>query len=176
FLMKSDRDLIKIVYLIGQLDHGGTEQQLLLLAKYLDRQRFQPHVISLAADSGMADRFSELGIPVSLLGRPKNGRGETLFQLVKQLRKIRPAIVHSFGFAGRLGMVAVKLLGSTAHVCAVRTDPNWESALGRVADRIVFRTCDSILVNSVHSLALLQNSQRISPARTRLVYNGLNLS
>jgi glycosyltransferase involved in cell wall biosynthesis len=54
---------------IGQLGNGGTERQLYLFLKYLDRSKYSPLVVVSGKSGGIWDeRFAELGISVEFLG------------------------------------------------------------------------------------------------------------
>jgi len=168
-------EVANIVYLIGQLSYGGSERQLLLLIKNLDRTRFRPSVVCLSDDASLAPAFEALGCPTTILGRPRTGRVSTLVSLLTQLRAVRPTILHSFGFASRLAMLASPIASCKLRVSSVRTDPNCESTFGKLLDRASFRSSDAVLVNSHHALAALRGAGLFSESGGRVVYNGLDL-
>ena len=88
---------VKVVYLIGQLGVGGSERQLYLLLKGINRDRFVPIVITF--NPGLNEYWEEpiraLGVP--LLGVPRSwNKLWRLWALAGLLRRIQPHIVHSW--------------------------------------------------------------------------------
>jgi glycosyltransferase involved in cell wall biosynthesis len=166
---------INVVYLIGQLSCGGTERQLLLLIKHLNRDRFRPWVICLSNETSMISEFQEIDCPVIVFGRPRDGRIVTFLRVLKMLRKIRPAIVQSFGFASRLAVLVSRLAGCRINISSIRTDPMWNSVAGRLLDAISFRASDVVLANSRHAIRVAQARNMAGSTPFHLVYNGLNL-
>ncbi len=54
----------RIIYVIDSLGVGGTERSLLQICKHLDRNRFEPFVISLYNSNDLLPEFQSLGIDV----------------------------------------------------------------------------------------------------------------
>ena len=95
----------RIVYVIGTLDRGGSERQLIELVTRLVRIRFEPHVCCLSAGGELEKELESAGVPVTIIGF----RGFTIFRhfwkvcrevwrLVTYLRRVRPCIVHGYLF------------------------------------------------------------------------------
>src|SRR4051812_5394187 len=59
---------VRIVFLIGALDVGGTDRQLLELASRLDRRRFEPVIYCLTAPGALAEEARRRGIEVRSSG------------------------------------------------------------------------------------------------------------
>ncbi|MDX8455993.1 glycosyltransferase [Mesorhizobium sp. VK9D] len=53
-----------VLFVIGQLDHGGTESQLVLLAKELKKRGWKVEVFSLSLGGVLAEPLNRAGIPV----------------------------------------------------------------------------------------------------------------
>jgi glycosyltransferase involved in cell wall biosynthesis len=88
--------VIRVFFVIGRLNVGGAEAELLRLANGLDRSRFLPYVVTLE-DPG--PRASELrGIELISLGRRRKWSVGTYRELRRLLRQYRPDIVQSFLF------------------------------------------------------------------------------
>ncbi|GAB4539779.1 MAG: glycosyltransferase [Anaerolineales bacterium] len=104
---------IKIVYLIGQMGLGGSERQLYLLLKHMDKTRFEPHIVifnpsdHFTFDEDLRARGVEVhNIPLDL--RSVVTRAAWLLNLFLRLR---PRIVHSWTihdnpYAGVIGWLA----------------------------------------------------------------------
>ena len=56
--------MIRILFIISGLPRGGAETTLVQLLKGLDRQRFDPTVISLLGEGEMGAEIKALGIPL----------------------------------------------------------------------------------------------------------------
>lgn len=107
------RDRIRLLHLVNHLGLGGTERQLFLVLKHLDRRLFENHVVVFNPSQNVVydDELEALGIrvwaiPPSCQGVPR--RSAFLFRLLRQLR---PQVTHSWSFhdnpyAGVIGLLA----------------------------------------------------------------------
>ncbi len=119
--------MVKILYVITELDVGGAEKALFNLVTRLDRARFQPSVISLQGGGEVGGWLEREGIEVRSLGMGSKLNLLSLPRLVREIRARRPQILHSFLFhanilarlAGRLGRVPHVI--SSARVAEPRT-------------------------------------------------------
>lgn len=106
-------ELLRIVYLIGELGLGGSERQLYLLLKHMDGKRFERHVVvfNLSPNYTLDEDMRQAGIIVhNLPPQCKNKSCRTLW-LYLLLRKVRPHILHSWTihdnvYAGVVGALA----------------------------------------------------------------------
>lgn len=102
-----------LVYLTGELGHGGSERQLFLLLKHLDPQRWARHVVVFNPTSYPVynDALRRLGVTVWELPREVRGIPRRLLWLVRLLRRLRPRVVHSWtvhdnAYAALAGLLA----------------------------------------------------------------------
>lgn len=112
-------DTVKIIYLIGQLGLGGSERQLALLLKHLDKTRFEPHVVVFnpSPNVTLEDDLRRDGVIVYEMPARRRGVLSRLVWLWQLLRRIRPRIVHSWTFydnayaalAGALARIPLRL-------------------------------------------------------------------
>jgi glycosyltransferase involved in cell wall biosynthesis len=105
--------MIRTVFIITGLDTGGAETMLAKLLERLDRGRFEPHVISLTGKGELGSRIEALRIPVqALCMRPGFPNPLKLLRLVRQLRELRPDLVHTWMYhADLLGGICARLAG-----------------------------------------------------------------
>ena len=97
---------VKIIYVIGQLGPGGAEKQLYGLVKGLNKDRFNPLVISLSQTSKtsdcvtkndyMAHKIRDLSVTVIQLRRRGHLDLSRLINLIKIFRKYKPHIIHTY--------------------------------------------------------------------------------
>jgi glycosyltransferase involved in cell wall biosynthesis len=105
----------RVLFLVGALDRGGAQRQLILLVTGLDRTRFAPSVVTIY-DGGVlrAEMASVDNVRVHSLR--KAGRWDVLpplWRLWQIVRNERPAIVHGYmGMANLLALVFGKLAGA----------------------------------------------------------------
>ncbi len=90
---------IKILCLTGQLGNGGSEKQLYLFLKHLDKGKYEPSiVVSSSADGIWHDRIrSDISCEIVSLGR----KSAPVFKLIKfrmLLNRFRPDLVLCWNF------------------------------------------------------------------------------
>lgn len=168
---------INILYIIDELNIGGTERQLLATIKLLNRKKFVPHLVCLRPskyyfDCAVPCKKQVLGVS-SLLS--VNGFLK-LLRLTAYLRKNSIDIVQTFFFDSTVFGVLAGRLALVKKVISCRRDMGfWYSpSLLRVLKRInVF--VDRFLVNS---FAIKENIIKLESApehKIDVIYNGISL-
>ena len=112
----------RIVFVITGLGTGGAEMMLLKLLQRLDRQRFEPYVVSLTTAGEIGAGIGALGIPLTPLGmKPGVPDPRCFFRLVRMLRRLQPDLVHTWMYhADLIGGVAARLAGVSAIAWCIR--------------------------------------------------------
>jgi glycosyltransferase involved in cell wall biosynthesis len=140
---------VKIAIIAGQLVVGGAERQLYLWLKNLDRNRFQPVVLTL--HPGHNDHWEkpiqDLNIPLVPIPQQTN-RLSRLLKIVQVLRTHQPALIHGWhlfasvyaGISAKL--LGVKSLGSIRNAVTSYREHRLESFL-------TFSTIDGMVVNTL---------------------------
>jgi glycosyltransferase involved in cell wall biosynthesis len=143
--------VITVALVIGRLNVGGAEGELIRLARGLDRSKFSPFVVTLQ-DRG--PRASELGdVDLVELGRRRKWCPGTYGALKRVLRERKPGIVQSFLFTENVfcrrigqGIVVSGLQGSLSDAC--ETGPSlkltveratWDGAAAVVSNSAYYR-------------------------------------
>jgi glycosyltransferase involved in cell wall biosynthesis len=165
----------RVAYVIGELDKGGAEYQLVELLRHLDRTRWEPHLTVLSEGGYWAEEVRRLDVPV--VGLPRGGHLDLarVRALRRTLRSIAPAVLHTVLWAANCyGRLAAFGLGIARVVTAERNAiarPGWEIAIERALDPLT----DVYLVNAA---AVGHELERHGlPARKmRVVHNGVDLS
>ena len=142
-------ETIRLFLMTNTFETGGSERQLAVLAKNLNRERFQVHVGCIRRDGPFAKDFEDA--PEFRLGGSLYGWASirTLLRLAKHLRRNRIQIAHAFDFytsltlipASRLARVAV-VIGSFRQLGDLLTPAQFRSQAA------VFRWCDAVVCNS----------------------------
>lgn len=138
---------MKIALVITDLDVGGAERALVELAVRLDRDQFQPIVISLAPRPAAGRdecvcRLESAGVETRFLdARSIWDFPRTWFRLRKILAAHQPAVVQTFLFHGNiLGRLAAAGLANCKVVSGIRVAERgvrWHGWLDRWTDRLV---------------------------------------
>jgi glycosyltransferase involved in cell wall biosynthesis len=86
-----------IAFLITDLETGGAEIMLYRLLAHLDRERFEPTVISLRRAGLLGEKIRALNIPVFALGMETNHPNPLpWFKLLKILKQIHPNLIQTW--------------------------------------------------------------------------------
>jgi L-malate glycosyltransferase len=179
--------VIDVTFLIGSLDVGGAERQLVRLVNALDPERYAPRILTLWAGGPLGAEVRP-GIPVTHLNLgpmpPRKQRWRfvagtgMLLGLHRELRSTRPRILHAYlptaymmgALAGRAAGVRVIVAGRRG-LASYRTYPqlHWR-LIGRLANRIVaMHVCNSEAVRS-----WVLDQEGLPAARTCVVPNGID--
>lgn len=103
-----------IAIIAGQLVVGGAERQLYLLLSHLDREKFQPVVLTLHPGHGdyWENAIESLDIPLLRIPH-RHSRVVRLLDIVRVLRPYKPQLIHGWHlFSSPYAGVAAKILGA----------------------------------------------------------------
>jgi glycosyltransferase involved in cell wall biosynthesis len=92
--------VIRVAFVIGRLNIGGAEAELVRLARGLDRRRFSPFVVTLLDRGPLAQDLGD--VELVELGRKRKWSAGTYAALKAVLRERKPDVVQSFLFTENL--------------------------------------------------------------------------
>ena len=134
---------MKIIFIISTLKKSGPTNQLYYLIKHLERNCFEPHVITLSLElnqgSAWAD-FEALGVQLYTLGL---SRIKGVFFSKKHLRslvdRIGPDVIHTQGI--RADMLNASTLKDYPSLCTSRNDPfsDYPTKFGKLRGSLMAR-------------------------------------
>lgn len=161
----------KIVHLIGQMERGGAERQLLYLVQELKNRGWDQVVITFNPGQPWDALVTQMGIRLIAVER-RSSRLLRLFQLSRLVRRERPALVHSW--SNHTNVYARWLMaGVPAKVFSIRNNPTVDS-LGRSTHRVpnanIYRAADCVISNSAAALESAQTAG-MNPRRTKVIPN-----
>lgn len=166
-------DIKNIVIIAGQLVVGGAERQLYLWLSNLNREHFNPTVITL--HPGYKDYWEkpieELGIQIFRVNRKKN-RLSRLLKIIRIIKNNQPSLIHgwhtfSSGYAGVAGRVlGVRNLGG------IRS--SFPAIKGTWVTRIMRLACDAVLVNSQSTADAYRAEHSIRKQSVFIVQNAID--
>ncbi len=113
---------IRIVFVLGKLDNGGTEGQFMETIRRLNRDRFEISVLAFPRHGKLREEIESLRIPLTCLGfSGLKGKFHPvaywqlcalIWKMVRYFRCERPHIVQSYLFwANIYGCIAAKIAG-----------------------------------------------------------------
>ena len=153
---------------------GGAERQLLELFRGIDRTCFRPFLVCLEPGGPVAERASEMGVPVHHMLRRWRWDLSVALRLRTFIKRSGIAIVHAYlGLPGFYGAVAAKLAGIKVITTIRIAGPR--KRLTDVSERLAFLISDCIVSNSE---AGVDYYFRRFPGRhkTLVIYNGYDMS
>jgi glycosyltransferase involved in cell wall biosynthesis len=150
------QEVIKIALLIRSLDCGGTERQVVALAKALDKGSFAVTIVSFYSGGSLEKELEMSG--VRLISLDKRGRWDLpgfLSRFARCLRLLRPDVVHGYlDIPNLLALSAKFLFPSTQIIWGARASDinlghyDWLRRLSFRLECIFSRLADYIIVNS----------------------------
>lgn len=175
---------MKVAFIITGLSTGGAETMLLKVLEQLDRKRCAPHVFCLTALGEIGPRMHALGFPVEALDmRPGVPSLLAFFRLVRQLKRLKPDVVHTWMYhADLLGGLAARLSGVAAVGWCIRNS-NLDADRTKATTRAVVWACarlsrwipDKILCCAQVAKAVHQEIG-FAPNKMVVIPNGFDLS
>src|SRR5215468_9638532 len=116
----------RVLFVIDELDVGGTEQQILELVKRLDRRAFTPMVCCFRPGR-IAREIGAAGVPVFALRKRAKVDPWLIARLVRLIRRERIDLVQTYLFtANTWGRLAAIIAGARVIVSSERNVDMWE--------------------------------------------------
>ena len=147
-----------IAIIAGQLVVGGAEKQLYLWLANLDRESFNPIVLTLHPGYGdyWEKPVEDLGIPLFRINHRKN-RFSRLREIRRTLQPFQPQLVHGWHlFSGAYAsLVAPRLMAKS--LVGIRS--SFESIQNSLELRIAERFADAFITNSESAAARIKSEK-----------------
>ena len=167
-----------VLLLSRDLGGGGSQRQLVEVARRLDRSLFSPHVGCFHATGLRLEELQQAGVPVVEFP-VRSFKSPSAFRVAAQfgryLREHGITLVHSFDVPMNLFAVTAArwyrapLVLSSQRASRTLT-PGFHHRWLRLTDRMV----DTIVVNSEAVRAELEQQDGVAPSLIRLCYNSLD--
>lgn len=167
---------IKIVYIIGTLQIGGAEKQLLYLTKNLNRNTFSPKVIVLRKGGALKEEFLKNGIPVIEIGKKFKIDILFLLKLIFILKRERPDIVHTFMFTSNTwGRISALLTKTPIIFSSERCVDPWKKWYHKLIDKLLLIFTDKVIVNSHSVKNFYKKIENIPERKIEVIYNCVDI-
>ena len=166
-------DKINIAYLIDRIPspNGGTEGQLLMLLKGLDKRKFSPHLICLRGSEWLDNNPLEIPVMILGVGRLLSFNAlKKLFAFRKFCRQNNVDIVQTFFMDSNIfGTIAAKVAGCKINI-ASRRNAGYKNTRWHLLILRFLRTWTSYyLANSKAAARMAVENERVPQDKIKLV-------
>jgi glycosyltransferase involved in cell wall biosynthesis len=165
----------RILYLIGDLNMGGAQRQLVYLAQHLDRGQFEPVVCCLRDNAPLAEELRTAGVEVVVLRqwlRPDVSRFWRIPQVVK---RYRPDLIHAYLFVANTWGRTTGLMYGLPVIVSERTAVKRKDLGECLVNRLLAPFATALIANSQAGASLAVQHKEIAPDRVHVVHNGIVL-
>lgn len=168
---------ITIAHVLHHLVIGGMENGVVNLVNHLPHHRFR-HVILCVEDfSDFARRIARDDVEVIALHRSQVGPWGLRARIFRELRRVRPDIVHSRNLSGLDALLPARLLG----IRTVHSEHGFDvdNLQGTATKPILLRRLHAPLINHFVCVSrdigsLMTQRWGIAPSRVTQIYNGVD--
>ncbi len=170
--IKSQAKPTPLVFILEEMNFGGTQRQVLELAKHIDKTLFTPEIWTVRAGDALIPQAEEANIKVKVLRHDATLRPFlAAYALWKELRKKRPALIHLCTvFPNVWGRILGKILNLPAIVGGCKGQGNirlqHEKFLWPLAHNHI---CDA------KSIKIALQDLGVPESRVHFITNGVNV-
>jgi glycosyltransferase involved in cell wall biosynthesis len=164
----------RVAFVIDELEIGGSQRQLLLMATGLRHRGWHVEVVCLQPILTLADEFVGAGVAVSLIPKRRRVDIPLVVQLQRHLRARRIDLVHAFSSTAEFfGAVASRAAGCR-FVASVRNSAEPLPLMHRVAKRFAGHLAHAVVANSTAGSNDAVASGLISRSKVHVIPNALD--
>jgi len=166
---------IKILHIQETINSGGVERIRFILAKYLDKTKYEQKIICTFAGGSIVDDIEREGVEIIPIGRFKG-----IFDF-KQYRKVlkiinnyKPDIIHGAVFEGVTMACVCGFIKKVPVIIAEETsDPQNRSKKANFLLRLLCLSADKVVAISVGTEEYLKKTAKIPLKKIHLINNGV---
>lgn len=163
------RKPVDIVFLLQDLEFGGTQRYTIQLLKYLDRGLFSPHLWVLRGGMDMALMAEKAGVrPVRLSSTPRVGP-HSLVNLAWRIFKHRPHILYTLTVVPNIWG---RLFGTILKVPVIVT--SWRGLFPKQYESLMWPLSRRIICNAKVSKEIIIRRHQVDPRRIVFIPNAVD--
>jgi glycosyltransferase involved in cell wall biosynthesis len=167
---------MRIVFVAGSAQMGGTERNVLRLAGALSSQGVAVEVLLLSEAGPLAEVYRARRVPMTPLPWSWHTRAfpANLDHLTAALRARCPDVIQGFGYPALWwGTLAALEAGSAARVIAIQAWDTWKGWTEILLDRAQAPAIHLAIADGEGARRFAVAQQHLPPERTRTVYDGV---
>jgi len=166
--------MIKICYVIGTLEIGGAEKQLLKLVENIDKKIFSPVVIALRGGA-LKEEF-EKAVKLVVIGKRWKIDPFFFFKLILVIKKEKPDILHTFMFTSNTwGRLAGLLSCTPVIISSERCVDIWKKWYHKLIDKFLLLFTKKVVANSSSVKNFYIKTEKIPDDKIEVIYNGIDI-
>lgn len=170
---------IRLALITDEMEAGGSQRQIVNLARHLDRASFEVTVVYFVNSSHMLDELRAAGVRTMQVAKRRRFDAGFVRALVGCLDRERFDVIHCFSFSAELwGCVAAMLLGASARpklLTSIRGRYEWYSPLQWQIKRWVTQRSFLAVSNSQAGADYALQRMGLGAQRCVVVPNGVEL-
>ncbi|HOK56372.1 MAG TPA: glycosyltransferase [bacterium] len=165
---------VKIGYLIGSSEIGGTEKMILTIAKYLDKNIFEIVFFCIKGEGKFTKKLRDENFKVYVFDLKRNPI--SFLTLLIYLKKEKLDVLQSFLFVGNIiGRIYGKIAGIKFIISSQRSTDPWRKWYHWFLERITERYVDLIISNSYSAREVLIKKGKIPRRKIKVIPNGIEI-
>lgn len=168
--------MIRILYIIDSLTHGGTEKQLVQLIRHLDPEQFCVHLCTLKPSQNLYD---ELDIPKFCLNFISFGHRSiinSVASLASYVWRNNIDLVQTFFQDPFLLGAMIKPLSRIKLIGSFRDLGFWRTPAESRKMRLAYRLFDGFIANSAAVKSHFIQKDKIAAGKIKVIHNGIDFS
>lgn len=166
---------LKILYIIPQLETGGTEKNLLDLALHFNNE-YQVLIVvtgKFKKSSIIHSQLIENGINVIYVNY-KNKSLLSYIRIIKIAIKFKPLIIHSFLYGVHFIDLLLKIFTSSYLITTRRNIQHWRKSKVSIIEKIVNRYTNLIICNSRAAKKIAIEQENIDSKKIIVIHNHIS--
>jgi sugar transferase (PEP-CTERM/EpsH1 system associated) len=167
-----------IVHLVYRLDFGGLENLMVERINRLPADAYRHAVVALTETTDFASKIKKPGVALFALHKQPGASLKTHFDLWKLLRRLKPAVLHTYNLAAveyapvaMLAGVSVRINGAHGRDAS---DPNGTNPRHRLLRQLTLPFYDCCYGNSADLVAWNRQVIGVPEHKSRLLGNGID--
>jgi len=168
------KNKIRIGYLIGSSEIGGTEKMILTIAKNIDKNLFDFVFFCIKGEGKFTEKLRKLNYKVYVLNLKKNPF--SFIKLFIYIKREKIDILQSFLFvANIIGRIYGKLIKIKLIISSQRSTDEWRKWYHWFIERITKNLVDIYISNSYTAKDVLIKKAKIPRKKIKVIYNGIEI-
>ena len=171
----------KILIVIGSLNLGGTEKQLLNTIGFL-KDEFEFRIVTLLTPGDLEKEFINFGVNVvsinSVFKNPLIKNIKRALSIYFEIKKYQPSIVHFYlPHSYLLGAYTSFIFKKIKFIMSRRSMNYYQNKIPfcKTIEKIFHKKMDLIIANSKKNLNQLINEESVKKRKCKLIYNGVEI-
>jgi len=172
--------MIHVAFVIDTIESptAGTEKQLLLLLKFLDKSKFRPTLCVLRSSRWLEEEFDACPLYVVGIESFKSFKG--LFGIARLARFFRREGVHivqtHFRDSSIAGILAARVAGIETIVATRRNQGYWLTPIELKIQKFLNQWVTVFIANSNSTKQWLMKTEGVKSERIHVIYNAIDLA